>query len=68
MSGSETPALSVVAVILTSLPVPPSPHSQVNSNISDKNNDLRQVREQIRRLDERLELDMQVWYKYTGVL
>ncbi|XP_056146110.1 kinetochore protein NDC80 homolog [Lampris incognitus] len=32
---------------------------QVNSNILDKSNDLRQMREQIRRLDERLEHDMQ---------
>ncbi|XP_052317030.1 kinetochore protein NDC80 homolog isoform X1 [Oncorhynchus keta] len=32
---------------------------QVNSNISDKANDLKQLREQIRRLDEQLEQDMQ---------
>ncbi|XP_038856697.1 kinetochore protein NDC80 homolog [Salvelinus namaycush] len=32
---------------------------QVNSNISDKANDLKHLREQIRRLDEQLEQDMQ---------
>lgn len=32
---------------------------QVNSNILDKSNDLKQLREQIRRLDEQLEHDMQ---------
>ncbi|XP_071774091.1 kinetochore protein NDC80 homolog [Centroberyx gerrardi] len=32
---------------------------QVNSNFLDKSNDLKQLREQIRRLDERLEHDMQ---------
>ncbi|KAL7391452.1 hypothetical protein ABVT39_009460 [Epinephelus coioides] len=33
---------------------------QVNSNILDKSNDLKQLREQIRKLDERLDSDMQV--------
>ncbi|KAM4745074.1 kinetochore protein NDC80 homolog isoform 2-T2 [Anableps anableps] len=32
---------------------------QVNSNIVDKSNDLKQIREQIRKLDERLDADMQ---------
>ncbi|KAM4616164.1 kinetochore protein NDC80 homolog [Polymixia lowei] len=32
---------------------------QVNSNILDKSNDLKQLREQIRKLDERLENDME---------
>ncbi|XP_054467134.1 kinetochore protein NDC80 homolog isoform X2 [Anoplopoma fimbria] len=32
---------------------------QVNSNILDKSNDLKQLREQIRKLDERLDSDMQ---------
>ncbi|XP_045891473.1 kinetochore protein NDC80 homolog [Micropterus dolomieu] len=32
---------------------------QVDSNILDKSNDLKQLREQIRKLDERLDLDMQ---------
>ncbi|XP_076027091.1 kinetochore protein NDC80 homolog [Genypterus blacodes] len=32
---------------------------QVNSNIIDKSNDLKQLREQIRKLDERLDQDMQ---------
>ncbi|XP_072243926.1 kinetochore protein NDC80 homolog [Leuresthes tenuis] len=32
---------------------------QVNSNIMDKSNDLKQLREQIRKLDERLDCDMQ---------
>ncbi|KAG7490903.1 hypothetical protein JOB18_044267 [Solea senegalensis] len=32
---------------------------QVNSNILDKSNDLKQLREQIRKLDEQLETDMQ---------
>eukprot|EP00063_Salmo_salar_P053221 XP_014028056.1 PREDICTED: kinetochore protein NDC80 homolog [Salmo salar] len=34
---------------------------QVNSNISDKANDLKQLREQIRRLDEQLEQDIQLF-------
>jgi hypothetical protein len=38
---------------------------QVNSNISDKANDLKQLREQIRRLDEQLEQDMQVGYIFN---
>ncbi|XP_078106964.1 kinetochore protein NDC80 homolog [Sander vitreus] len=33
---------------------------QVNSNILDKSNDLKQMREQIRKLDERLDSNMQV--------
>uniref|UniRef100_A0A8C7CGR0 Kinetochore protein NDC80 n=1 Tax=Oncorhynchus kisutch TaxID=8019 RepID=A0A8C7CGR0_ONCKI len=37
----------------------------VNSNISDKANDLKQLREQIRRLDEQLEQDMQVGYIFN---
>ncbi|TKS78612.1 Kinetochore protein NDC80 -like protein [Collichthys lucidus] len=32
---------------------------QVNSNIMDKSNDIKQLREQIRKLDERLDCDMQ---------
>ncbi|XP_007548104.1 kinetochore protein NDC80 homolog isoform X1 [Poecilia latipinna] len=32
---------------------------QVNSNIVDKSNDLKQIREQIRKLDEQLDTDMQ---------
>lgn len=34
-------------------------NDQVNSNILDKSNDLKQLREQIRKLDERLDSDMQ---------
>lgn len=33
---------------------------KVNSNILDKSNDMKQLREQIRKLDERLDSDMQV--------
>lgn len=33
---------------------------KINSNILDKSNDLKQLREQIRKLDERLGSDMQV--------
>lgn len=36
--------------------------SKVNSNIMDKSNDIKQLREQIRKLDERLDCDMQVWF------
>lgn len=35
---------------------------KVNSNIMDKSNDLKQMREQIRKVDERLDSDMQVEY------
>ncbi|RVE68135.1 hypothetical protein OJAV_G00088750 [Oryzias javanicus] len=34
-------------------------NEQVNSNIMDKSNDLKQMKEQIRKLDERLDCDMQ---------
>uniref|UniRef100_H2LLG9 Kinetochore protein NDC80 n=1 Tax=Oryzias latipes TaxID=8090 RepID=H2LLG9_ORYLA len=34
-------------------------NEQVNSNIMDKSNDLKQIKEQIRKLDERLDCDMQ---------
>ncbi|KAM6930905.1 kinetochore protein NDC80 homolog [Xenentodon cancila] len=34
-------------------------YEQVNSNIMDKSNDLKQLQEQIRKLDERLDCDMQ---------
>lgn len=33
---------------------------KVNSNIMDKSNDLKQLKEQIRKLDERLDADIQV--------
>lgn len=33
---------------------------KVNSNIMDKSNDMKQLREQIRKLDERLDCEMQV--------
>lgn len=35
---------------------------KVNSNAIDKSNDIKQLREQIRKLDERLDCEMQVLY------
>ena len=37
---------------------------QVDSNVEDKSNDLKQLREQIRKVDERLDCDLQVWFPF----
>lgn len=41
---------------------------KLNSNILDKSNDMKQLREQIRKLDERLDCEMQVSSSYFTLL
>lgn len=40
---------------------------KVNSNTMDKSNDIKQLREQIRKLDERLDCEIQVRYATANV-
>lgn len=40
---------------------------KVNSNTMDKSNDIKQLREQIRKLDERLDCEIQVLYATANV-